>query len=62
MNQTKSPALAGKPGLEKQTSQDYTAPTASCAKAAAVALYSFNVLPRERVAVMFARNPSWRAA
>jgi hypothetical protein len=36
--------------------------TPSCGKAAAVALYLHNILPLERVAAMFARNPAWRSA
>jgi hypothetical protein len=34
----------------------------SCGKAAAVALYLHGILPLERVAAMFRRNPAWRHA
>jgi hypothetical protein len=33
-----------------------------CGKAAAVALYLYGILPLERVADMFRRNPAWRHA
>lgn len=60
--QNKSPALAGNPGLRNETHRDYTAPAASCAKAAAVALYCYQILSLKHVGSMFARNPKWRAA
>lgn len=49
--QNKSPALVGNPGLRNETHRDYTAPAASCAKAAAVALYCYQILSLEHVAI-----------
>ena len=42
--------------------QERVQPTRTCEKAAAVQLYNFQILPLDRVAAMFRRNPAWRSA
>ena len=45
-----------------QTNNKRLEPSPQCGKAAAVALFNFNLLPLESVSRLFARNPTWRAA
>lgn len=53
-------AAVGEAGKAGYWSKYSAAP--SCAKAAAVALYLYGILPLERIAAMFRRNPAWRSA